>query len=463
MTVSPLPLRLSPHAVMVPRGGDTAIHHRMLGGLFLADTAAVNFLNSFATPRTPAEDEAGIAEALRLRGLLEPADAAGDAATARILSRTADAPAGRAISVVQMVLANHCNLRCTYCFEGTDSGTEPRRGGSFMKPDRAVAWLGNVVALARAAGRPGLAVQFFGGEPMLSWTTMRRVLEHFGNGAGHGLPLSYSVVTNATLITDEIAEVLAEHGVTVMVSVDSPDSDARRLANGGSSASLARRGIETLADHRVRTVFNTVFGAATFDEFGRNIVDFAVDNGVWEIGVLLDLDPAFYEHHAPEEVAERLLDVYRYGRTRGVAIAGYWHQVFENMAGLDRTGATGYRNCSATGCQFSIEPSGDIFACKAAARRLGHADSLEEVLASTAYQDYAHRAYASPPACSGCELEHFCGGLCLGSLERDSGSIWTVASAACQVYRRVVRALVTEASASRLPVLRMAAGQPLPR
>lgn len=457
------PLRLSPDTVMVPRDDDTAVHHRVLGGLFLADAAAVEFLNSFASPRAPGEAEAGIAEALCQRGLLMPVDADDDAAGARIRTRAADAPAGRAVSVVQMVLANHCNLRCTYCFEGTDSGTAPRRGGSFMKPDQAVAWLGNVVTLARAAGRPGLAVQFFGGEPMLSWTTMCRVLEHFGNGAAHDLALSYSVVTNATLITDEIAEVLAEHGVTVMVSVDSPDSGARRLANGGSSASLARRGIEILADNRVRTVFNTVFGAATYDEFGRDIVDFAVHNGVWEIGVLLDLDPAFYDHHAPQEVAERLLDVYRYGRTRGVAVAGYWHQVFENMVGLDRTGATGYRNCSATGCQFSIEPSGDIFACKAAARRLGHADSLGEVLASAVYQDYAHRAYASPPACVGCELEHFCGGLCLGSLERDGGGMWTVASAACEVYKLVVRALVAEASESRLPVLKMAVDQPTTR
>jgi uncharacterized protein len=119
--------------------------------------------------------------------------------------------------------------------------------------------------------------------------------------------------------------------------------------------------------------------------------------------------------------------------------------------GIDRFDAIGYKTCSALGCQLSIEPSGDVFACKACSIPLGHAMHLSQLLHSRSYMQYNMRSCASPPPCIGCEIEHFCTGLCVGSIEKTYGNIQSIERAACDVYRKLVARLISEASVGELP------------
>jgi hypothetical protein len=76
-------------------------------------------------------------------------------------------------------------------------------------------------------------------------------------------------------------------------------------------------------------VLNSVLGEATFDLFQCDLVDFAFDHGVYEIGVVLDLDPAFYERRFADEITNKLWEVCKYGWSKGVVVTGYWHQIFQ--------------------------------------------------------------------------------------------------------------------------------------
>jgi uncharacterized protein len=479
-------LRSSAHLRVVPRAADFAVYHRIYGGLFLVDRPGLDLLGYFETPRTeedacrdhPELEAATLARFLdfctQRRVLVQP-EADEEAIVAdRARARERDLVVGRQIRIVQLVLANRCNFKCTYCFEGLGATplsetiyahstperleAQASRENSIMRPEQAEAYLESAIRLAKRAGNEALAVQFFGGEPLVNWRTIQRVLDRFGH-EHDGVSLGYSIITNGSLISDEVAQAFHEFDVPVVVSYDSPKSDARPLRGGQNSHDVIRRGLERLRRHDNRVVLNSVLGESTFEIFGHDLVDFAFDNGIWEIGVVLDLDPVFYERRSANEIVDRLWEVCAYGRSKGVIVTGYWHQIFQGIATHDRYDQIGFSTCSAMGAQLSIEPTGDVFSCKASGGYFGTILAPEELLASETYRTYAMRAVTSPEPCTRCPLEHFCAGMCLGPVEnRNDHDISQVEEAACDVYRAITRRFVETATAADVPVFFLDAG-----
>lgn len=471
-------LRTSTYLRVVPRQFDYAVYHGLLGRLCLVDRATLKLLKRFKVPKTKREVFRGNGEQadsfIRFfysRGLLIESDFDEDGILdERRRQREHDLTSGRQIRIIQLILSNRCNFRCTYCFEGL-GGTplsetiyaysSPERlqtqvspGNSTMKKELAEAYLEAVIGLAKNAGNKTLTVQFFGGEPMTNWQTIRHILDNFGSGKRYGIELSYSLVTNGSIITKETAETLKEFDVPVVVSYDSPKSDARPLPSGKGSHEVVQLGLEMLRAHGNRIVLNSVLGEATFDEFDRGLIDFAFCHGVYEIGVLLDLDPSFYKRRRAGEIVNKLWDVCVYGASKGVLVTGYWRQIFEGIAANDRYSQIGFQNCSAMGVQLSIEPSGEVFSCKASGGYFGNILALGTLLRSETYKRYAMRACISPLTCRGCPIEHFCGGLCLGSVEsKHKHDIYAVEDSTCEVYREVTQRLILSAGEDNVPAL----------
>lgn len=458
-------LRTSPHLVVVPRGSDYAVYHRWRGGLCLVDKAALDLLNHLKTPTdgSPVHRESygyhehtaeNFIRLFSARGFIINEECDEDAyLAARIQDRRQTGIAGTHIAAVQLVISNACNFKCRYCFEATEHVRESVMESTrkTMLAEDGIAYLEQVIALARRAGRQSLAIQFFGGEPLVNWKVMKKILTYFGRGQHHQLRLYYVVVTNGSIMTDDIASTLKEFDVSVVVSLDSPENESRPLANGKNSSAIVERGLALAKRYGNRLAINAVYGEATFNEFNLDLVDFALDHGIFEIGVILDLDRDFYIRRSADDIVDTLCRVYHYGRAKGIMVTGYWHMIFDNLVGIDRYEAVGYKTCSALGCQLSIEPSGEVFACKACCVGLGHAMHLSELLHSKTYMQYNMRSCESPPPCIGCEIEHFCSGLCVGSIEKAYGNIQSVESAACKVYRKVVARLISDASVGELP------------
>lgn len=474
-------LRTSDHLMVVPRANDYALYHRLLGGLFLTDHKVFELLNDFKKPQTLSEAVRtrpdlntaqlnAFVEFFQSRKLLVSADSDENGIIeTRRRNRLNDLSTGRQIRIVQLVLSNRCNFRCEYCFEGLGAtplsetiyaNSTPERLAAQASPsnrtmckEEAERYLTEVIRMAKAAGNISLAVQFFGGEPLINWKTIRHILDHFGRGETHGIDISYSIITNGSLITDEVAQTFRAFDVPVVVSYDSPKGSARPLTGGRNSHEVIQRGLDMLHKYGNRTVLNSVLGEATFDLFQCDLVDFAFDHGVYEIGVVLDLDPAFYERRSADEITNKLWEVCKYGWSKGVVVTGYWHQIFQGVVDSDRYGRTGFQNCSAMGVQFSIEPSGDVFSCKASGGYFGNVLNLEDLFTSDSYKKYAMRACTSPDPCRNCMIEHFCGGLCLGPVENKyKHDIYSIEEAACNVYREITHRFIMDVDEGEVPV-----------
>jgi uncharacterized protein len=370
---------------------------------------------------------------------------------------------GGLVRGLQLVLTSQCNFRCTYCFASTlpapAGGSDPATRVTSMTPDLAVASVSAFVDLVRRNGVPALGIELFGGEPLVNWPAIATVLRAHGNGLQHGIQLYYSVTTNASLATDEIASVLRTYGVTVTVSYDTPGNPARRLRGGQPAAEAIDRGLALFARHNVPLTLNSVVNRSTVGTFDpAGLVRVARAHGARVIGLILDLDTAAYSDEATmRSVADVVIETCREARRTGVAVTGYWHQIFEQILGRRPLNIQkGFKTCAAEGCKLSVKPGGAIFVCQCCPTPMGHVSDLGAVLRSAAYRAYAFKAYESAPACRGCVLQGFCSGVCMGSLEKAQGKLYVCEPHACRLYQELTRRLILDLPAGEVEHLNLA-------
>lgn len=468
-------IRMSKYIQIVKRARDYAVYHSLFGNLCLIDQGGIDFLKSFQVPRTITETIRSLAHydpseirtylrELKARYFLVP-DGCDEYEIIDndIAERKHHLKSGYLVRALQLVVSNVCNFRCTYCI--IDDAYNSRERSEFqhsasnqqMSFEVARTSVEKLMELLRENGNDYLNIEFFGGEPLMNWSVIESILETFKNGEDD-VGILYSITTNGSLITERMAEIFKKYNVTVVISFDSPENTERICADGKNSIELVKRSLDILKRNEACVTFNSVISRETIEAFdGRSLVDFAVKYGVRMIGLILDLDLDFYRNDAhKEQVLDILWDTYSYAETRGMPVVGYWHQIFSQILGRQAINFySGYKTCPATGCKLSVEPAGHVFICKCCSGYLGHISQIQEVLSSDMYEEYAMRAYRNAPACEGCEIEGFCSGVCMGSLEKKYGSLHRVEDSSCDIFRRITRKLIQNLDRSEADLLYM--------
>jgi len=110
---------------------------------------------------------------------------------------------------------NICNFSCSYCYS-----SQGRSGKKLTKEEIDTA-LADFINPRRTELRKLYISIFGGGEPMMTPQLTRYIIEHAHELAReHGFILRISMVTNGSLIDDEILELLKKHSITVTVSFE---------------------------------------------------------------------------------------------------------------------------------------------------------------------------------------------------------------------------------------------------
>lgn len=141
------------------------------------------------------------------------------------------------------VLTNSCNLNCVYCQAQSESSSCK---GLMSKE---IAEHGVDIALQSPLG--SIAIEFQGGEPLLNFDTIRHIVDYSEAHRG-AKQVSYNLVSNLSLLTEEIADYLASHNVQVSVSLDGNEDIHNHnrpfRADGSGTYEAAIRGITMLRD-----------------------------------------------------------------------------------------------------------------------------------------------------------------------------------------------------------------------
>jgi organic radical activating enzyme len=139
---------------------------------------------------------------------------------------------------VLLMVTQTCNLACSYCYG--DGGTY---GGRTKLLPVATAQAAIDGMIRRAPNRRTFNVAFFGGEPLINFRTIQEVVAYCrAEESRTDKRFSYSITTNATLVTDEVVSFFKEHRFSVMVSFDGFDApeEQRPFRDGRISMSWSR-------------------------------------------------------------------------------------------------------------------------------------------------------------------------------------------------------------------------------
>lgn len=456
-------LKVSKYLQIVPRRKDFAVYHSLYGNLMLVDAEGKAVLESFnggcsidkAVKKFGTYDDSVIwsyVHDLRMRDFLvtdgcdEYEPVRNDAAR-----REQRYEKGYLLRVLQLVVANTCNFNCKYCFVDTMYESEEREilqhrsENMMMTFDVAKQAIEGLLGILGKNGGSQLNIEFFGGEPLMNWDLIKRVLETFQNRSSDNVELLYSVTTNGSLITEEMAELFGKYNVTVTVSFDAPGPHGHAVVHREKGSDRVRENLEILKKHGNWVTFNSVISKETIGSYdGKALIDVAREHGIAMVGLILDLDLAFYSKSSQrEKVVEELWLTYEYGRLQGVPVVGYWYQIFSQIVGRQPINLlSGYKTCPATGCKVSVEPEGHVFICKCCSGYLGHISQPDAVLSSEKYRQYAMQVYRNAPGCEGCEIEGFCSGVCMGALEKKYHRTDIIEKSSCEVYKGITKRLI---------------------
>lgn len=310
-------------------------------------------------------------------------------------------------------LTESCNLACRYCYQ------EGRLdSGRFMSTET----LERILSEVAANSQGPMHLLWYGGEPTLLGT--RRFVEALERAERvfEGRALYHGLQTNATLIDEEWADLLAARRFAVTASLDGPAwlHDAHRPdRKGGGSHARALAGIQALQARGLQPRVSAVITPQSLPHAGE-LVDWFAENGMQEV----DFVPStrctrgsFEVEVDGEAFAAFIMKVFdrwlELGRTD--FRVRFLSELARKMAGHDPYFCKLEGSCS----QFVVFGwNGDVYPCDEFSglpeTRLGniHQASLAELRGSEKAQALFRQWSTPPEACQDCRWFRLCRGGC---------------------------------------------------
>jgi uncharacterized protein len=188
------------------------------------------------------------------------------------------------LSTLVLNVNTGCNLGCTYCYK--EDLQTPARGEkmNFDTASRSVDLL-----LTQAADRDRVGIVFFGGEPLTNMPLIRQVVDYAEQQAALShKQMDFSLTTNATLLTENLADYFNAHRFGISISMDGPklihDRNRRTVGGKGSYEVVARKARMLLERYRAKPVGARVTLAGGTTEVEAIHAHLRGDLGFHEVG-----------------------------------------------------------------------------------------------------------------------------------------------------------------------------------
>jgi len=339
-------------------------------------------------------------------------------------------------------VAHDCNLRCKYCFAATgDFCMGERKLLSYEVGKKALDWL-----VEKSGKRVHLEVDFFGGEPLMNFDVMKRLVE-YGRSieAEKNKKFKFTTTTNCVLMTEEIMDFFNKEMGNVVISMDGRPEVHDRMRptiNGKGSYAIIAEKAKEFAKRRGHQEY---YVRGTFTGYNKdfaNDVLFLADEGFEQLSVEpVVTDPAceyaLHEEDLPQlrEEYERLAVAYMDRRANGK-----WFNFFHFNVDLEggpclRKRLTG---CGAGNEYIAVTPDGEIYPCHQFVGREGYrmGSVLDGTFNTELQKKFANNHVLTKEKCRECWARFYCSGGCAANAEAFHGDISKPYDMECQLERK---------------------------
>lgn len=344
-----------------------------------------------------------------------------------------------------LVVAQECNLACTYCYAA---------GGGFGQPVQHMSERTMRFALERLLPLAGdqFTISFFGGEPLLNFPLLRETVTFATTLAERaGKKLSFALTTNGTLLDDEMLAFVRTHIAHLAISLDGDRSaNAGRVFLDGAPAFDAVA--HNIALLRQAGVPFALRATVTPDNVGKVLetTDFLSRHGAASVR-LLPAQGVFWSADDYRRLRVATVELNRCGlraMLAGETAAGCEHVY--RLAAHRVAAYSSERPCLAGGGILAVGADGVAYACEhfvgVADFAMGHVDDADfpgERFRAVADR-FARCAVADRPRCAACGEKDACGGQCYAEAYAATGSIERPDPRYCGLVQATFRALDSE-------------------
>lgn len=340
-------------------------------------------------------------------------------------------------STLDLQVAHLCNLKCAYCYaQGGNFGGEDRQ----MSRERARQALDFFFLHAESEGP--LQISYDGGEPLTNFEVIRdSSIYAKERGEKLGFRLSFTVGTNGTLATDEIARHFETFNFSPQISMDGPKEIHDQLRpyrdDKGSYDSLMA-GIDTFTRNGVRLASRITLTPKNLNL--KEQVEQLHKLGAIRIAAFPASGVAG-EYAFQEENLEVLRQEYK--KTARYILDTLFNKGnvvrFANLTeslDLIHNAQIKHYGCAAGRGFFSVNPEGNLYPCH---RLVGNPEfllgTLEQGFTTAETEDILQNHVDSRDICRDCWARYLCGGGCMAEAYFANKDIKTPFSISCEIYK----------------------------
>lgn len=323
-----------------------------------------------------------------------------------------DLPSDTKVRSFSINIAQVCNLQCVYC--GADG--DGSYGSKTAKIDTSKALEQVRFFISQLQNNESMHLRFIGGEPLLYPSVVKEICRYTKLlTMGQNLSITYSIITNGTLITPKAAELLGQYNFDVTVSIDGTqevNDKVRPLKSGrGGSTALTMRGLKELSQVRSQLKgikINCVFGDHNTDIISAYLKfrDLDVDTLNFNYAAN-DHDETFSSEYLQQmkKVAQLAFDFGGLNEVKRII-------QFKNNIDLIETKTRKWNHCGAGKSLLQSDTKGDLYVCNWFMN-----DPSEKVGSQTEIEESRLKPYQKNLIelhnCQSCWARHFCGGGCM--------------------------------------------------
>ena len=354
---------------------------------------------------------------------------------------------GKEIEYLSLIISEDCNFACKYCISNSMINASYRRKNRLrlMSLNTAIKAVDIFVSLLLENGKKEAYINFGGGEPLLNFKVIRKVLEYCKDKYGRILKFKFRLNSNISLMNRQMAEILKGFGVEIAVSLDGTKgaNDAvRQEKSGRGTFERIMYAIDILRHfgHKVDG-FSATVTEENFNLIDDSLIKFAKDYNFSSIRVDLDV---IHLLSIPVELAiKKIMSLKRLADLNGISLTGFWERPVENLnlSILEKHIAF----CGGVaGKSMCVSPSEEVFICGYSANNFAKL-SLRSIKKSEKYHSLITKRLAGRISrCRGCIIEGQCIGGCHITEEFDALKKEDAIKYNCTLYRSITVELLKD-------------------
>lgn len=359
------------------------------------------------------------------------------------------------IKALCLHVAHSCNLNCAYCFASQGKYQGERALMSFETGKRALDFL-----VENSGTRRNLEVDFFGGEPLMNWDVVKKLVEYARSiEKEKGKNFRFTLTTNGLNIDDDVIEFSNREMSNVVLSLDGRKEvhDRYRVDyKGKGSWDIIVPKFQRFVKERggknyyMRGTFT--HANPDFLEDIKQMLDLGFNELSMEPVVCAAGDPSELTEQDKEivfEQYEKLAELMLQRDKQGKPFTFYHYMI--DLKG----GPCIYKRISGCGSgteYMAVTPWGDLYPCHQFVGdekfRLG--DIWHGVTNTAMQQEFASCNVYAREDCHNCWAKLYCSGGCAANAYHSTGSVTGVYKYGCELFKKRMECAIMVAVAREI-------------